>query len=63
MLIFSQTEVDDVPTALIAFQGKLIAGVGDKLRLYDVGKKKLLRKQELKVRLLAFNRLCFSNIT
>jgi splicing factor 3B subunit 3 len=44
-----QTEVDDVPTALIAFQGKLIAGVGDKLRLYDIGKKKLLRKQEVKV--------------
>lgn len=33
----------------MAFQGKLIAGVGKALRLYDMGKKKLLRKVENKV--------------
>lgn len=34
----------------MAFQGKLIAGVGRALRLYDIGKKKMLRKAETKVR-------------
>lgn len=43
-----QTEVDDVPTALTAFQGRLLAGVGKALRIYDLGKKKLLRKVENK---------------
>jgi splicing factor 3B subunit 3 len=44
-----QTETDDVPTALLAFQGRLVAGVGKALRIYDLGKKKLLRKAENKV--------------
>jgi splicing factor 3B subunit 3 len=35
--------------ALLAFQGRLVAGVGKSLRLYDMGKKKLLRKVENKV--------------
>ena len=46
-----QTEADDAPLALIAFQGRLVAGVGKALRIYDMGKKKLLRKAENKVRL------------
>lgn len=41
--------MDDIPKALIAFQGRLVAGVGKALRLYDLGKKKLLRKAENKV--------------
>ena len=45
-----QTEIDDVPLALMAFQGRLVAGVGKALRIYDMGKKKLLRKVENKVR-------------
>jgi hypothetical protein len=45
-----KTEVDDVPLALLAFQGRLVAGVGKALRIYDIGKKKLLRKVENKVR-------------
>ena len=44
-----QTETNDVPLAIMAFQGKLIAGVGKALRIYDMGKKKLLRKVENKV--------------
>ena len=52
-LIFN-TEVDDVPLALLAFQGRLVAGVGKALRIYDIGKKKLLRKVENKVRLFRF---------
>ena len=47
--LFLQTETDDVPTALMAFQGRLCAGVGKALRLYEIGKKKLLRKAETKV--------------
>lgn len=35
--------------ALLAFQGRLVAGIGKSLRLYDMGKKKLLRKVENKV--------------
>jgi len=35
----------------MAFQGRLVAGVGKALRIYDIGKKKLLRKVENKVRL------------
>ncbi|GAA6004559.1 hypothetical protein JCM10207_000934 [Rhodosporidiobolus poonsookiae] len=46
--LLHKTEVDDIPTALIAFQGRLVAGVGKALRLYDLGKKKLLRKAENK---------------
>jgi splicing factor 3B subunit 3 len=38
--------------ALVAFQGKLIAGVGKSLRVYDAGKKRLLRKLEMKVCIL-----------
>jgi splicing factor 3B subunit 3 len=41
--------LDDVPIALLAFQGRLVAGVGKALRIYDIGKKKMLRKAENKV--------------
>ncbi|KAJ6632597.1 CPSF A subunit region-domain-containing protein [Mycena sp. CBHHK59/15] len=40
------TEVEDVPLALLAFQGRLIAGIGRSLRIYENGKHKLLRKAE-----------------
>ncbi|KAF8070070.1 CPSF A subunit region-domain-containing protein [Lyophyllum atratum] len=43
-----KTETDDVPLALMGFQGRLVAGVGKALRIYDIGKKKLLRKVENK---------------
>jgi splicing factor 3B subunit 3 len=36
--------------SLLAFQGRLLVGVGKALRLYDIGKKKLLRKAENRVR-------------
>lgn len=44
-----RTAVDEVPYAVCAYNGKLLAGVGRMLRLYDLGKKKLLRKCENKV--------------
>ena len=44
-----KTTMDDVPYAMCPFQGKVLVGVGKLLRLYDLGKKKLLRKSENKV--------------
>ena len=38
-----------VPYALCEFQGRLLVGVGNILRLYDLGKKQLLRKSEVRV--------------
>ena len=35
--------------AVIGFQGRLVAGVGKSLRIYEMGKKKLLRKTENRV--------------
>ncbi|KAI9136953.1 CPSF A subunit region-domain-containing protein [Paraphysoderma sedebokerense] len=43
-----KTQVDDVPLAFCPFQGRLLAGIGNVLRIYDIGKKKLLRKCENK---------------
>jgi len=43
-----KTQVEDVPTAIAAFGGRVLVGVGKILRLYDVGKKKMLRKAELR---------------
>ena len=39
---------------IMAFQGKLMVGIGKALRLYDMGKKKLLGKVENKVRFIIF---------
>lgn len=47
-----RTVVDEAPMALCSYNGRLLAGVGKMLRLYDLGKKKLLRKCENKVNLL-----------
>ncbi|KAI9006019.1 CPSF A subunit region-domain-containing protein [Gaertneriomyces semiglobifer] len=42
------TELEDIPMALCPFQGRLLVGLGKTLRIYDVGRKKLLRKCENK---------------
>ena len=47
-----QTPVEDVPLAIAPFQGRVLVGVGKLLRIYDLGKKKLLRKCENKVKLI-----------
>eukprot|EP00198_Chlamydomonas_reinhardtii_P011963 XP_001701300.1 nuclear pre-mRNA splicing factor, component of splicing factor 3b [Chlamydomonas reinhardtii] len=45
--LLHKTQVDGgVPGALAGFKGRLLAGVGPTLRLYDMGKKKMLRKCE-----------------
>ncbi|KAF7321883.1 CPSF-A domain-containing protein [Mycena kentingensis (nom. inval.)] len=46
--LLHKTETDDVPLAVLGFQGRLVAGVGNALRIYEIGKKKLLRKAENK---------------
>ncbi|UYV62354.1 SF3B3 [Cordylochernes scorpioides] len=43
------TPVEDVPLAICSFQGRVLIGVGRILRIYDLGKKKLLRKCEKQV--------------
>ncbi|KDR20301.1 splicing factor 3B subunit 3 [Zootermopsis nevadensis] len=43
-----KTPVDEVPSAIAPFQGRILVGVGRMLRLYDMGRKKLLRKCENK---------------
>jgi splicing factor 3B subunit 3 len=44
--LLHSTEVGGVPRALCAFRGMLLVGVGDAVRLYALGKKRLLRKCE-----------------
>ena len=44
-----KTSLEEIPYAMCAFQGKVLVGVKNLLRLYDLGKKKLLRKSENKV--------------
>lgn len=48
LALVHKTQVEDVPYAMANFCGRLMAGVGNRLRIYDMGKKKLLRKCELK---------------
>lgn len=47
--LIHKTEIGGIPGALAQYDGKLLVGVGPMLRLYDFGKKKLLRKCEHRV--------------
>lgn len=44
-----RTPVEEFPAAICPFQGRVLIGVGSMLRIYEMGKKKLLRKCENKV--------------
>ena len=44
-----KTKVEEPPQALLGFQGRLLAGVGNQLRIYDLGLKQLLRKCQAQV--------------
>jgi len=46
--LIHSTPIDDVPLCLFPFEGKLLASVGKNLRIYELGKRKLLRKCEFK---------------
>lgn len=41
-----KTKVEEPPLALLGFQGRLLAGVGKLLRIYDLGMRQLLRKAQ-----------------
>lgn len=43
---FHETDVNEPPTALLGFKGKMVAGVGRNLCLYDCGMRSLLRKAQ-----------------
>ncbi|KAB7499912.1 Splicing factor 3B subunit 3, partial [Armadillidium nasatum] len=43
-----KTEVEDIPTSMYPYNGRILIGIGKLLRIYDLGKKKLLRKCENK---------------
>ena len=44
-----KTKIEQPPQALLGFQGRLLAGVGNELRIYDLGLKQLLRKCQAQV--------------
>lgn len=44
--LLHKTEVEALPLALTSFQGMLLAGVGRVLRMYELGRRQLLRKCE-----------------
>jgi len=44
-----KTTVEEPPMALLAFQGRLVAGIGKSVRVYDLGLKQLLRKSQAEV--------------
>lgn len=46
--LLHKTQIDTVPSALCPFQGRLLVGAGKSLRIYDIGKKKVLKKCENK---------------
>ena len=47
--LLHKTQIEDVPLTLVEFQGKLLVGIGRCLRLFELGKKKLLKKCENKL--------------
>lgn len=44
-----KTKVEEPPMALLPFQGRLLAGIGTTLRIYDLGLRQLLRKSQAEV--------------
>lgn len=48
LALVHKTPVEDVPRAIQSFQGRVLIAVGRYLRIYDLGKKKLLKKSENK---------------
>lgn len=44
-----KTRIEEPPLALLPFQGRLLAGIGTTLRIYDLGLRQLLRKSQANV--------------
>lgn len=47
-----KTEIDFPPTALVSFNGRLLVGMKNYVRLYDLGQKQLLRKSSSQINFL-----------
>jgi splicing factor 3B subunit 3 len=43
-----RTPVEETPYCVASYKGKLLVGIGNKLRLYEYGKKKLIKKVDYK---------------
>ena len=52
------TTMDGMPLSIHPHKGMILAGIGSKLRLYDVGKKQLLKKCEYKHSYTGINNIC-----
>jgi splicing factor 3B subunit 3 len=48
LTLLHSTAVEEVPGAIVSFNGRALISVGKALRIYDLGKRKLLRKAENK---------------
>ena len=55
--LFHRTPIEDMPYSLASYKGKLLVGVGHNLRLYELGKKKLLIKSEMRGFLSGINNI------
>lgn len=44
-----RTETSEIPLSLLAFQGRLLVALAGTVRLYDIGKKRCLRKSETQI--------------
>ena len=44
-----KTKIEEPPLALLPFQGRLLAGIGKDLRIYDLGMRQLLRKAQAEI--------------
>lgn len=55
--LLHETEVEDIPLAMCEFHGKLLVGIGKCLRMFELGKRKLLRKCENKLFPCAINKI------
>lgn len=44
-----KTKIEEPPMALLPYQGKLLAGIGKTLRIYDLGLRQMLRKAQADV--------------
>jgi splicing factor 3B subunit 3 len=46
--LLHSTPIDEVPYAMSPWRGRLLVGAGSHLRVYEMGRKRLLKKAELK---------------
>ena len=56
-LFVNQTQLDDLCFSFFGYKGRLLAAVGGYLRLYELGKKSLLKKSEYKKRFRLINNI------